>query len=201
MPKTSQEAFQELMLRLRQGDEGAAAEVFHRFVFRLVALARSQFDTWLRSRVDAEDVVQSVYKSFFIRFTHGQFDVASWESLWGLLGLITLRKCANRAEHLRAGRRDVRREVGQNLTDGAELLLEATDQEPTPLEAAILTETLERLLGDLGPRERQMVQLHLQGEEIPAISLQVERSQRTVRRVLELARRQLMEALAEEASV
>jgi RNA polymerase sigma-70 factor (ECF subfamily) len=200
MVKTPHDAFQDLMARLRQGDEAAALEVFNRFVYRLVALARSQFDTWLRGREDPEDVVQSVYRSFFTRFTAGQFDVANWESLWGLLALITLRKCANRAEYFQAARRDYRREGAQGSSKESGQPFDAADPEPSPLEAVLLTETLERLLGSLAQRERQIVQLHLEGCEIAAISTQVERSQRTVRRVLELARRQLEEALAHEPS-
>jgi RNA polymerase sigma-70 factor (ECF subfamily) len=198
MEKLSRDAFPELMSRLRTGDEAAAVEIFNRFVYRLVALARSQLDTWLRSRVDPEDVVQSVYRSFFTRFTAGQFDVANWESLWGLLALITLRKCANRADYFQAGRRDRRREAVQDPASDCGLLLRAVDHEPSPLEGAILTETLESLLSSLDERERHIVQLHLQGHEIPAISLQVRRSQRTVRRALEVARRRLEDALAQE---
>jgi RNA polymerase sigma-70 factor (ECF subfamily) len=197
----SQDGFQDLMLRLRNGDQAAAGEVFNRFVCRLVALARSQLDTWMRDRTDPEDVVQSVYKSFFTRFTAGQFDVASWESLWGLLALITVRKCANQAKHFQAGRRDFRREAAQGRVRESSPLFDAVDRDPGPLEAAVLTETLECLLSSLDERGRLIVQLHLQGHEIPAISLQVERSQRTVRRALELARRQLEEAFAQQSSV
>jgi RNA polymerase sigma-70 factor (ECF subfamily) len=201
MGNGSQEAFQDLMLRLRDGDQTAAGEVFNRFVCRLVGLARSQLDTWVRDRTDPEDIVQSVYKSFFTRFTAGQFDVTSWESLWALLALITLRKCANKATYFQAGRRDLRREVAQGRVRESSPLFEAVDRDPGPLEAAVLTETLECLLSCLGERERLIVQLHLQGHEIPAISLQVERSQRTVRRALELARRQLEETFAQQSLV
>jgi RNA polymerase sigma-70 factor (ECF subfamily) len=198
MAVTSGDAFQDLMARLRTGDEAAATEVFQRFVYRLIALTRNQFDSWLRFRVDPEDIVQSVYRSFFTRFRAGQFDISNWESLWGLLALITLRKCANRVEYLRAGRRAIGNEEKQARTTQPEPLLKAMDDAPSPLEAAILTETLERLLNSLPERERTIVQLHLEGHEIPAISLHVGRSQRTVRRVLELARRQLVEALTQE---
>jgi hypothetical protein len=98
------------MVRLRRGDDAAAAKVFQEFVARLIRLTRSRLEPWLRHKVDPEDVVQSVCRSFFARYQAGQFTVANWESLWGLLAVITLRKCANQAEHWQAARRDVGRE-------------------------------------------------------------------------------------------
>ena len=183
-------AFDELMVRLRDGNEFAAAEVFNRFVYRLIALARSQFDTWIRHRADPEDVVQSVYRSFFTRCAHGQFRLADWDSLWGLLAVITLRKCVNRVEYMRAARRDVLREV-HPWADGPLAIAEAVARDPGPSEAAALTETIEVLMRRLPPRDSQILSLHLQGYEIPEIAEQVGRSQRTVRRALDRAHNEL----------
>ena len=36
--------------------------------------------------------MQSVFKSFFVRQGQGQFELDNWDSLWGLLVRITLRK-------------------------------------------------------------------------------------------------------------
>ena len=103
--------FAEFLDRLRAGDRGATAEVFDRFARRLVRLAHSQFDSHLRGRVDPEDVVQSVYRSFFTRCARGQYDLVSWDSLLGLLTVMTVHKCANRAKYWHRDRRDVGREV------------------------------------------------------------------------------------------
>src|SRR4051812_50134846 len=46
-------------------DEAAAEELFRRYSGRLTALARSRLSHALATRVDAEDVVQSAYRSFF----------------------------------------------------------------------------------------------------------------------------------------
>ncbi len=87
--------------------------MFHRFVRRLIALARSQLDSWIRSRVEPEDVVQSVFRSFFTRFESAQFQVDGWDSLWTVLALITVRKCRNRMEFWHAAKRDLQREASQ----------------------------------------------------------------------------------------
>jgi RNA polymerase sigma-70 factor (ECF subfamily) len=190
VPKGS---FTQLMSRLKDGDQAAAAEVFQRYTRPLMALASSQFDSWLRRKVDVEGVVQSALKSFFVRQGEGQFEgLEDWENLWGLLTVITLRKCYRRHEYLHAECRDPAREVARlNQADHKEQGLEAIDREPTPLEAAMLAETVERLLESLAPPERAIVELSLQGYSTAEIAARLNRSQRTVRRVRDRVKHQL----------
>src|SRR5437762_1127257 len=154
------DAFAALMTRLRSGEDSAAREVFERFAGRLIGLARRQFGELLARKVDPEDVVQSAYKSFFVRHRDGQFTVESWNALWKLLALITLRKCADRAEYFRAARRDAAREA-------ADAGLAALDREPGPDEAAVLAATVERLFRDVYAHERPVLELSLQGYTVP----------------------------------
>jgi RNA polymerase sigma-70 factor, ECF subfamily len=182
---TSHDSFAELMTRLRDGDQTAAGEVFGRFIRRLVSLATSQFDSWIRLKVDVEGVVQSAFKSFFVGHGEGRFEgLADWDSLWSLLTVITLRKCNRRHEYLRAECRDPGREVERpDSPGGEEGWWEAIDREPTPLEAAMLTEMVERLLNGLDPPERAIVELSLQGYTTAEVADRLGRSERTVRRV------------------
>lgn len=184
------DSFAQLMVRLKDGDEAAATEVFGRFIRRLIVLASHQFDSWIRNRVDLEDVVQSAYKSFFVSHGQGRFELADWDGLWGLLAVITLRKCYRKRDYLMAERRNVAREVpyGPPNDEGRESgssWWEAVDREPTPLETAMLTETVERLLESLERPEREIVELSLQGYTTPEIASRLGRSRRTVRRVRE----------------
>jgi RNA polymerase sigma-70 factor (ECF subfamily) len=191
------EPFDNLMVRLRAGDEDAAALVFGRFVHRLIALASRQFETRLRHKVDLEEVVQSAYESFFLRYEKGQYELASWDGLWGLLAIITLRKCSSRREYLKAARRDPARELnGRAHTSG--LCWEAVDRGPSPDHAAVLTETVERLLNRFDPPERAIVELSLQGYTTPEIADRLGRSRRTVRRVRERVKLQLIAEGAEQ---
>ena len=80
-----------LLEQLRAGDGRAADAIFHRFARRLVGMARGRLDGRLRQKVDPEDVVQSVFRSFFDRSARGEFDFANWEAVWGLLVLLTVR--------------------------------------------------------------------------------------------------------------
>jgi RNA polymerase sigma-70 factor (ECF subfamily) len=183
--------FEELMGRLRAGDQDAAAQVFHRFARRLIALARSRLDKLVRPKVDPEDVVQSVFRSFFARHAEDPFDLNDWDSLWAVLTVVTVRKCGHRLDHLRAACRDVQREVP--AAAGWEVLA----REPTPSQAALLTETLEQLMRALDDRDRQILTLSLQGLPPAAISAQVGYTERTVQRVLQRVRKWLERRHAE----
>jgi len=186
------DSFTEWLARLRARDGATAREVYQRFTRQLIALARRQFGARLQHKVDPEDVVQSAYKSFFRRFDAGKIAVGSWNGLWGLLTLITLRKCADRVEYHLAQRRDPAREAGAaaDAGDGA-LWPEAPGREPTPLEAAVLNETVERLLAVLDEDERPVLELSLQGYTTREISERLGRAERTVRLLREGVRKRL----------
>jgi RNA polymerase sigma-70 factor (ECF subfamily) len=186
------DSFNDLMARLRAGDEAAARDVFQRFVGKLVRLAHRQFDAALRRKVDPEDVVQSAYKSFFVRYGAGKLEVHDWGNLWGLLTMITLRKCLDRVEYHRAECRDVRREAAAHPgAAGAEPWWEAVAREPTPEEAAVLAETVAQLLRDLGEEERPVLEMSLQGYTTQEISERLGRPERSVRRLRERLRKGL----------
>jgi RNA polymerase sigma-70 factor (ECF subfamily) len=194
------DSFTEWLTHLRAGDDAAARVVFERFARRLIGLARRQFHASLKHKVDPEDVVQSAYKSFFRGFDEGKLTVGNWDDLWELLTLITLRKCADRVEYHRAACRDASREVPAAAeADGEASGMEALSREPTPLEAAILSETAEQLLARLDEDERPIVELSLQGYTTQEISQQVDRPERTVRRLRERVRHRL-ERLQREGS-
>jgi RNA polymerase sigma-70 factor (ECF subfamily) len=182
---TASDSFRDLMAKLTAGDDTAATAIFHRYAQRLIALARSRLGEPARHKEDPEDVVQSVFRSFFLRHREGQFYLADWDSLWSMLTLITVRKCVNRIEYFRAECRDVARETGAAQQPAAAAL---TD-EPLPEEAAALTDTVEQLIRALAVEDREVLTLQLQGYTIPEISREVKRSERTVSRVLDRIRR------------
>src|SRR4051794_9936267 len=174
--------FGRLMERLRSGDDAAAREVFDRFSRRLVGLARGRFDRRLAHRVDPEDVVQSAFRSFFTRQRDGTIRVGDWNGLWSLLTLITLRKCVDRVDYFRAGRRDVRREASAGA--GEEPPWQFTlDREPRPEEAAALAETVENLFRTVGDEDRPILELSLQGYTAAEIALRLRRALRSVQRL------------------
>ena len=193
------DSFDRVISRLRGGDQAAAAEILDRFTHRLVGLARRRLDP-IRRKVDPEDVLQSVYRSFFLRNAKGQFDFSNWNDVWNMLVCLTLRKCGHRIEYFHAAVRDVRRETMPRPDADSSAEFEALARDPTPAEAAALTETVDELMRQLpDERQRQMLALRLQGYKLAEISGEVGRSEQTVIRVLERVRTRLARHLGTEA--
>jgi RNA polymerase sigma-70 factor, ECF subfamily len=185
-------SFAELLGRLRTGDQAAAALVVARYTHRLVALVRAKLDGRIRQKEDAEDVLQSVFKSFFHRCGLGQFQLDSSQDLWALLVSLTLHKCGHRVDYFRAAKRNVQRETRAASADDSSCAeFETLAREPTPMEAAILAETVDRLLQGLESHHQEIVRLSLEGEPTAAIAVRCGVTQKTVQRVLKGVRERL----------
>jgi RNA polymerase sigma-70 factor (ECF subfamily) len=198
----SDPSFDDVMARLRAGQNDAAAQVFNRFAGRLLALARKQLDPLVLQKVDPEDVVQSVFRSFFAHNASGRLgEFQSWDNLWGMLVVLTQWKCGRRMDYFHAACRDVGREVPaeQPARDQSSSDVGVRDDEPTPSEAAMLTDTVERLMRCLDARQREVLTLSLQGYAPAEISVRLGCTERTVYRVLERVK-QWLEAMRSETA-
>ena len=174
-----------LLGRYRSGDSEAASAIFERYVSRLIGLARNRMSERLSQRVDPEDVVQSVYRSFFCKARDGRYELEKSGDLWRLLAGITVNKVLKQAERHRQQKRSL---ASEQPLGGGEQFPAATEfmaREPAPDEAAALVDELEAVTRSLEPHERKILELKLQGEEVDAIAVAVQRSDRTVRRTLE----------------
>jgi DNA-directed RNA polymerase specialized sigma24 family protein len=135
-----------------------------------------------------------MYKSFCIRQRRGDFDLANRDQLWKLLVQITLRKARNTATRHLQGNRDVRREgapaAGRPDADAPATILDQIDSDgPTPAEAALMNEALERRFQMLrDPDLRQIALWKLEGYTNPEIAAQLQCTVRTVERKLERIR-------------
>lgn len=186
----------QLLQRLRDGDPDAPTELFNRFARRLIGLARTRLDARLRQKIDPEDVVQSVFRSFFTRNEEDRFDIRSEDRLWSLLAVITVRKCTNVALHFGRQGRDVRLELGQpSSPDESHPGWEGLARDPAPDEAVLLAEVLEHAMAGLSDRDEVIITAHLQGASIDEIAEQIGRSERTVQRAVETFRTGLERAL------
>lgn len=184
---------------LGRGDQQAATELFGRFANRLIALAHTRLNPAMRRKVDPEDVVQSVFKSFFQKQAKGGLDFQNWESLWGFLALLTVRKCGHKIKFYRADRRNFGQEQsGVLFTEDSRRHWEVITSDPTPSQAAVLTELVESLLSSLDEREQKILILCLEGQTVEQISPQVGRSMRTVQRKLDSIRGKLERSCEEE---
>ncbi len=184
-------AFDEFAVRLRRGDDAATRELLSRFSVRLAALARERLGGRLGMRGDADDVVQSVMRTFFRQVGEGQLELRDWASLSGLLSLLTLRKCQRQAARHTAARRDVRIEVSLDGGDGR-MDVVVPDREPTPDEVAVFNDLLEWLLDGLADRDRRAVELIAAGTGLAETAESLRCSRRTVQRTLARVRQRLL---------
>jgi len=182
-----------LIQLLRTGDREerdlAARLIWERYFRDLLELARNNLNRRIRRREDEEDVLQSMYKSFCLRQQRGEFDLAGRDALWKLLVTITLRKARNAANKQAMDKRDIARE--RTLPAGDETrsphwALEQMDAAgPSPAEAAVLNEALERRLEVLAdPELRQTALLRLEGYTNREIADLLDCTERSVERKL-----------------
>jgi RNA polymerase sigma factor (sigma-70 family) len=191
----------QLLARWQKGDQQAATQLFQRYASRLVLLAKSQLSVKLAQRVDPEDVVQSVYRSFFVESRKGRYQLEHGGDLWQLLVTMTLHKLANEANRLGTQKRSLDRERNYGSEDslfglGAPKLART----PAPEEAVALADLLEQLLRPLGAPQRRIVEMRLQGYNLDEIAAQLPCSLSSVRRVLERIKEQLEQEQAGKTS-
>ena len=175
-----------LVQRYQEGDEAAAGEIFDRYVARLLALAGSRISPRLARRVEAEDVVQSVYRSFFHRIEADRLQVSQAGQLWGLLAAITVNKVRAKARFHGAEKRNITMEASaQTSATCFGLAPSEIAREPTADEVAALTEQYQLAVDRLSPIGQRVFQLHLDNHSVEEIATEVKRSERTIRRELE----------------
>jgi RNA polymerase sigma-70 factor (ECF subfamily) len=180
-------ASDDLIDRCRRGSQGAARELFDAYVDRLVPLARRRISQRLASRVDPEDIVQSVFRTFFSRLKKQKFTIADQDDLFRLLVRITVHKTLRQVAYHKAGKRDPSLETAQ--ADGSQdQLLQILATEPTPEATVMFLDQLEHFLGQLPQTDREILQLRLQGFSTEEIAKQTGSYDRKVRRVLERIR-------------
>jgi DNA-directed RNA polymerase specialized sigma24 family protein len=110
--------FQELITRLRKGDEHASKQLMDQYAEAIRREARfALLDKRLRRISSESDVCQSVMMRFMVGMWAGRYEIDSPAQLEALLKGIVRNRVADLARHWRAQRRDVRRDspTGSNL--------------------------------------------------------------------------------------
>lgn len=179
-----------LIDQFRAGDQAAAKELFDRYVSRLIGLVHGRMSRKLGRRLDPEDIVQSTFRSFFSGVQGERFQFDEPGDLWRLLTVMALNKLRHKAEFHGAGKRGMAAEQSMGGSNEASQRphWEVLATEPLPDAAAAVMEELALLTADLDPIQAEMVTLRMEGYQIEEIAELVERSERTVRRVLEKIR-------------
>jgi RNA polymerase sigma-70 factor (ECF subfamily) len=176
-----------LLRRFQRGSQDAATELYLRYVGRLRRLARARCPADLAQRVDAEDIVQSVFSSFFRRAQGGHYAVPDGEELWKLLLVIALNKIRAAGNFHRRACRDV------GVTLSADLLADDLP-DVRPEHDLALTQfrlAVAELLDGQPEVYQEILRLRIDGHDVVEIAQRVQRSRRTVERALVDFREQL----------
>ena len=90
--------FEDLIRRVRSGDQDAATELVRRYEQSIRRAVRFRLaDSRLVRVLDSMDICQSVFASFFVRTAAGQFDIDKPDQLLRLLVAIARNKLAKQA--------------------------------------------------------------------------------------------------------
>ena len=175
-----------LLRRLRHGEESAATALYLKYARRLLALAQAKTSTDLAAKEEADDIVQSVFKSFFRKASAGLYDVPAGEELWNLLLVITINKIRAKGNYHRAAKRDMRLAAGDQPLDAV-----PADGAGNDVALAELQMVIDGILQGLPDKSAEIVERRIAGHEVNDIVAQVKRSKRTVERVLQDFRERL----------
>jgi RNA polymerase sigma-70 factor (ECF subfamily) len=137
MSDASQESDEDLVRRVRAGDEAAARLLFERHLPALRAKARARLPKSLRGKVAESDVVQDAWLAAFLDV--GKFEDRGDGSFGKWLRGILEHKIGHEIDrHFSAAKRDVRRErrMRTGFVDG----FGATPGQRSPSEAAVTAE-------------------------------------------------------------
>lgn len=179
------------------GNERAFEAIFERYGDKLIKVAGKRISERLASRIEAEDVVQSVFRTFFGRVQEHRFTFQHADDLWKLLVSMTLNKLRNKVDFHTAAKRDV--DAEQPLGGGTSSFPSAFDptgQEPSPEAVVAFLDLLENFMKDLRPQDRRILEYRLQGWTQDEIAREVCCTERTVRRVIDRIR-----VLAEDQNI
>jgi RNA polymerase sigma factor (sigma-70 family) len=159
-------SFQDLMGRVRAGDQDAATELVRRYEPAIRRAVRFRLaDSQLSRLFDSMDICQSVMASFFVRTAAGQFDIEQPEQLVKLLGAMARNKLAHQARAQLRQRRDCRRLDSGGLNEE-----KIVDDDSTPSQQVAGRDLLQQAQRLLSAEERELVELRKDGLEWAAIA-------------------------------
>jgi RNA polymerase sigma-70 factor (ECF subfamily) len=173
-------SFEDLIRRVRAGDQDAATELVRRYEDSIRRAVRFRLaDTRLVRVLDSMDICQSVFASFFVRTAAGQFDIEKPEQLLKLLVAIARNKLAKQVSNQQRQCRDYRRVQGGEMDDDQFVADDATPSQIIAGEE--LLRKADRLLTE---EERKLRELRKEGHDWAAIADQLGSSPEALRKKL-----------------
>lgn len=186
---------------VKTGDSMAANRIWQHYFDRLVRAVRGRLYGQNRAVSDEEDIVLSVFDSFYDAAANGRFpDLSDRDDLWQLLMRMSARKVVDKH------RRDNRRRRGGNVnvqsldqTAEEESVFEAIGDEPSPEMVLMMQESVEKLFFHLGVGNlRELAGAKLEGYSNAELAARFGCSERTIERRMHLIREKCKRELFED---
>ena len=185
---------------VKDGDSVAANQIWQYYFDRLVRSVRHKLHGQNRAVSDEEDIVLSVFDSFYIAVEKGRFpDLSDRYDLWRLLLRMSARKVVDKRRH------DLRQRRGGNVeihsldrANDDENVSEAIGNEPTPEMVLMMQESVEQFFSHLGVGQlRDLAGYKLEGYSNAELAKRFDCSERTIERRLHLIREKCEQELVE----
>ncbi len=100
-----------LIAQTRAGDQAAATQLYLRYAKRLTSLVERRCSVELARCAGVEDIVQSVFATFFDRVCQGFYDIPDGDTVWKLLLVMGLNSIRTHATYHFAAKRDAHRTI------------------------------------------------------------------------------------------
>jgi len=197
-PHPTDDEFQRLIDGLRAGEPSTLRAVYAQYGPQLRGIADRRLAPELHRRFDADDVVQSTFRTFFRRAQGGQFQFEDNQRLWNLLLAIAMTKLREKARYHGRQTRAVERErssprarPGDSSPPEDSFIARA----PAPDTAMELADAYENFLHSLDEQEQRLVDLKLQDRTNDEAAETLGISERSVRRILQRLEEKMSVAL------
>jgi len=178
--------------QVKLGNSIAAQQLWHHYYERLVRMARQRLRGSDVAVSDEEDVVVSVFESFYRAAENGRFpDLASRDDLWRLLLRMAARKIVDKHRHSKRVKRGGENNVYSLLASGKdnEAMIQVIGDEPSPEMVLMMTESCEQLLARLeDDKLRKIAVGKMEGYSNAELAERSGCSERTIERRLNLIR-------------
>ncbi len=172
----------QLVAAAKAGDRTALDALYRRYQERMLAIVRLRMGQRLRSRMDSQDLVQSVMLESLQSLDRFEYRTEGAFLHW--LSRLVENKIRDKVDYLTAQKRDIRRE----LPDKEEIAGNLRSSTPTPSGIAQKAEEMARLeeaIEKLSQDQRDLIIMHkLEGMSYEEIAEATEKTPESVRKAL-----------------
>jgi RNA polymerase sigma factor (sigma-70 family) len=173
-------SFDVFLERLRAKDPEAFATLARLYSDMLMHCAKARIGAKMRAKVDPREAVQSAFRTFIRCGVTDEQQFEDWDSVFGYLATITMRKCYDKARYHKAEKRSVDREVNAYSDDG-KLMFDALSREPDAVEAILSDDSIHALLATLDGLTRKVAECLMDGKSVRATAKELDLTRTTMK--------------------